>query len=138
MRGSGTLPDSACDLPDSLGDAVLAEERRSRPRRAGGRAPPECPLVTARSATSSGSRPAALGRLGDAREDLVAPRGELVLRTGGPLKTGWTLSLASAPRLASRSAFVFFSRGMCGIAKRRKPFARTDRLGRRAASGAAP
>ena len=125
-RGPESAPGRASIFPAP--SATRFSPKRSKPARRGARrrARPGAPCVTARSATSFGSRPAAPrgARRCDERTSSRRRRELVRGRAQARVETAEDFSLASAPRLASRSAFVFFSRGTWVIAKRRKPFAR--------------
>ena len=83
----------------------------------------ECVLVTASRETSLGSRRARSAAR--ATRERTASRRAAISCVERPVTVAWLLrSLASAPRLAMRSAFLFCSRGTCRIEKRRKLLAR--------------
>ncbi len=124
---SGKRSRTRSDLAGPLRDPVLAEEVETGGRGAEdqlGRVP-----LRHREERDVFRIPASPPRGGgDARKDIFTPPAQLV-RGGEVGQNREDFSLASAPRLASRSARVFFSRGMWVIAKLRKPLRPQDRFG---------
>ena len=125
-----TRPRSASILAAALLNAVLAEAGDARPAPRWRRFRRECVLVTAMRATRRGvAGPARRGLarsgedVGAAARDVLGRNGAHGSRSEGSCRRA-ARSLASAPRLASRSAFLLSSRGTWAIAKRRKLFAR--------------